>query len=180
VFSLFARKKPPKGPGLQGRRKLYLPENLYRRMINHCYEERPLEACGLFGGAAGHAELGFACDNAHRSPRIYQIDDQQMVAAWRQIQQAQQEIIAIYHSHVETDPVPSRTDIAQATFPEAFYVIVSLKGRRPRVQAWLIVDGQVTEHQVVIVRHVNGAWHDLRQAVRSRTEPGSRPDMGQV
>lgn len=176
MFGWFSRKKSTPSQALP-RRKLYLPENLYRRMINHCYEERPLEACGLFGGVAGHAELGFACDNAHRSPRIYQIDDRQMVEAWGVIQGARQEIIAIYHSHVETDPVPSQTDIDQATFPEAFYIIVSLKGRRPKVQAWQIVDRQVTEHQVVIQRHLDGAWRDLRQAVRPRSAPAERPDI---
>lgn len=171
MFSLFGRRKEKRDAALASRRKLYIPEVLYRRMINQCLEERPLEACGLLGGASGHVTLACATDNAERSPILYRVDERQLIAAHREIQAAKQEIIGIYHSHVKTDPVPSLTDIEQATFPEAFYVIVSLAHRRPVVRAWQIVDRHVTEHMVVIQKEMPGAWHDLRAAVRSRAEP---------
>ncbi len=155
--------QPPAAP----QRRILIPENIYRRMINHCYEERPLEACGLLVGAAGHVSAGYATDNQARSPVLYRVDDYQLLATAEEAERRGQEIAAIYHSHVTSDPVPSQTDIAQATWPEAFYIIVSLKGRRPRVRAWRIVDGQVSEHRIVVVRHYDGEWYDLRQAVRS-------------
>lgn len=177
MFSWFGKKKEADARSLHGRKKIYIPETLYRRMINHCYEERPLEACGLLGGVSGHVESGFATDNAHRSPVLYKVDDLQLLQAFKEIQGARQEIIGIYHSHVKTAPVPSLTDIEQATFPEASYLIVSLAHRRPLVRAWQIVDRQVTEQQVVIVREAPGAWRDLRQAVRAATEPAPKGDI---
>ncbi|HWI66472.1 MAG TPA: M67 family metallopeptidase [Symbiobacteriaceae bacterium] len=172
MFSLFGRKKQAGDAALAGRRKLYIPEVLYRRMINQCLEERPLEACGLFGGASGHVTMALATDNAERSPILYRVDERQLIAAHREIQAAKQEIIGIYHSHVKTDPVPSLTDIEQATFPEAFYVIVSLAHRRPLVRAWQIVDRHVTEHQVIIQKDLPGTWRDLRAAVQRNGDPG--------
>nr|PZN73827.1 MAG: hypothetical protein DIU55_02150 [Bacillota bacterium] len=161
------RNRHPAQPLAAPQRRLFIPENVYRRMVNHCYEERPLEACGLLVGVAGQVFAGYATDNAARSPVLYRVDDHQLIATAEAAERRGWEITAIYHSHVESDPVPSRTDIAQATWPEAFYLIISLRGKRPRARAWRIVDGQVSEHRIVIVRHYDGEWHDLRRAVRS-------------
>jgi len=177
LFSWFTRKRSSADRDRNGQRRLYIPEDIYRRMILHCREERPLEACGLLVGEAGHVVAGYATDNQHRSPVIYKVDDLQLLEVDRDIRSERQEIIAIYHSHVVTDPVPSRTDIQQATWPEAFYVIVSLKERRPRVRAWRIVDGQVSEHPVVVQRHLTGQWKDLRKAVRQAAESTAESDI---
>lgn len=177
LFSWFDKKKQSGEVPATPRRRLYIPEELYRRMINHCQEERPLEACGLLGGVSGHVESGFACDNEYRSKVLYKVEDRQLWTALREIEDARQELIGIYHSHVGTEPIPSKTDIGQATFPEAFYLIVSLKHRRPLVRAWRIVDRQVTEHQVVVVPGRGGPWRDLREAVRAAADPAPRTDI---
>lgn len=177
MFGWFGKKRNVREVDAQGRRRLFIPENVYQRMINHCKEERPLEACGLLVGEAGHVTAGYATDNQHRSPVIYKVDDLQLLEVDREIRSGRQEIIAIYHSHVLTDPIPSRTDIDQATWPEAFYIIVSLKDRRPRVRAWRIVDRQVTEHPIVVVKQTDGLWKDLRKAVRQAAESSVRTDI---
>jgi len=62
-------------------------------------------------------------------------------AAYRQIEAAGGELIAIYHSHPQGDPIPSVTDLAEATWPEAAYVIVGLRDpASPQVAAWQIRD----------------------------------------
>ncbi|HEY3365837.1 MAG TPA: M67 family metallopeptidase [Symbiobacteriaceae bacterium] len=175
MFWLFGKRKsttPLFGPG-----KLHIPETLYRRMINHCNEERPLEACGLLMGQGGQTLSAYATDNQHRSPVIYKVDEHQLLEALHDIRSEQHGLIGIYHSHVKTAPVPSRTDIGQAYWPEVFYVIVSLAHRRPQVRAWRIVDGHVTEHQVVIQKLASGKWHDLRRAVRPRQAPDAARDI---
>lgn len=167
VFSLFGHRRRTTKLAVDGARKLYIPELLYRRMLNHCQEERPLEACGLLVGVGEHAVSAYATDNEHRSPVLYKVDDRQLLQVFHEVQAEKQEIIAIYHSHVRSAPIPSRTDIEQATWPEAFYLIISLAHRRPQVRAWRIVDQQVTEHQVVVQRGAAGTWHDLRRAVQA-------------
>lgn len=156
----------PKLPA-SGQRKLYIPEMLYRRMLNHCKEERPLEACGLLTGVGQHVVSAYAADNEYRSPVLYKVDDRQLLHVVEKAHSEKQEIVAIYHSHVRSAPIPSRTDIEQATWPEAYYIIVSLAHRLPLVRVWRIVDQQVTEAQIVVQRDASGQWHDLRQAVQA-------------
>lgn len=175
MFWLFGKKQSPSRPFGPG--KLHIPETLYRRMINHCYEEKPLEACGLLVGMGGHTLSAYATDNQHRSPIVYKVDERQLLEALESIQNEKHGLIAIYHSHVKSPPVPSRTDIEQAYWPEVYYVIVSLAHRRPEVRAWRIVDGRVTEHQVVVDRLSRGVWRDLRQAVRPGRSPEEANDI---
>jgi proteasome lid subunit RPN8/RPN11 len=37
-----------------------------------------------------------------------------------------EELFGIYHSHPKTPPLPSKSDLAQAAYPEALYLIISL------------------------------------------------------
>jgi proteasome lid subunit RPN8/RPN11 len=56
------------------------------------------------------------------------------------------EMLAIYHSHPHGPETPSTSDIAQATYPESAYVIISLADKqKPSVRAFNIVDGRVEE-----------------------------------
>lgn len=183
MASLFRRVtsllRPQENAGLaiHARRKLYIPELLYNRMVDHCKQEKPLEACGLLVGVGGQVVTAYACDNKERSPILYRVDEEQLVLVMREIRSEGHEIIGIYHSHVKTEPVPSRTDIKQANWPEAFYVIVSLAQREAQVRNWRIVDRQVTEHQLVVQKDRPGTWRDLRKAVRGTGEPARGSDI---
>src|SRR5690606_3639808 len=104
-FVLWWRRNRREGRPLAApQRRILIPENIYRRMINHCYEERPLEACGLLVGAAGQVMAGYATDNQARSPVLYRVDDYQLLAAAEEAERRGREITAIYHSHVSSDP----------------------------------------------------------------------------
>ena len=57
-----------------------------------------------------------------------------------------QQIGAIYHSHVRSDPYPSQTDINYAKgWPGVEWVIVGLAGETPEVRSYLIEGGRVQE-----------------------------------
>ena len=76
-----------------------------------------------------------------------------MLALYRELDENDEEIVVIYHSHTETEAYPSRTDIAIAAEPGAHYVLVSTRKEiAPAIEfrSFRIVDGVVTEEPVSI------------------------------
>lgn len=94
--------------------------------------------------------------NAARSATFYEFDSTDLLRLYRQMDEADEVPVVIYHSHTATQAYPSRTDIALASEPEAHYVLVSTRETGPadgpyEFRSFRIVDGVVTEEDVHIV-----------------------------
>jgi len=131
-----------------------LPGVLLDEVIEWSLEGRPNEACGLLAGSAPAFEGGIATrflplTNAAASPYRYLIDPDQQLRAMLDIDDADEVIWGIVHSHVASPGVPSDTDVGLAAYPDALYLICSLANPEPEVRAWSIRDGAV--HEVVLV-----------------------------
>lgn len=117
--------------------------------------EYPDECCGVILGPAGS---GMAMRlkpmiNAAHSPTFYEFDSKDLLALYREVDDNDEEIVVIYHSHTETEARPSRTDIAYASEPLAHYVLVSTREEiAPAIEfrSFRIIDGVVTEEEVSI------------------------------
>jgi proteasome lid subunit RPN8/RPN11 len=135
---------------------LRLAPDVYLQMVAHCYDGLPLEACGLLAGppsGAGEAQPATVCyptANAAASARVYVVEPRDFLAADRDADRRNLEIVAVFHSHTHTDAYPSPTDIAQAPDPGWHYVLVSLRAAAPVVRSYRIADGQATEEPVVL------------------------------
>ena len=46
------------------------------------------------------------------------------------------DLLAIYHSHPVSDPVPSRTDLERNYFDGVMHLILSLKAEEPILRGW--------------------------------------------
>ena len=126
-------------------------------MVAHALACYPLEMCGLIAGAPGGDDVVSVawfepCDNIAESSKVYTVDPRQHLAADRRAEDEGIEIVGVVHSHTHTEPYPSPTDVAQAVDPGWHYVIVSLRDDEPMVRSWRIVDTNVTEEPVVVVR----------------------------
>ena len=117
--------------------------------------EYPDECCGVILGPAGadtpirHIPM----INAAHSPTFYEFDPKDLLALYREVDDKDEEIVVIYHSHTETEAYPSRTDIAYAGEPGAHYVLVSTREEiAPATvfRSYRIIDGVVTEEEVSI------------------------------
>lgn len=81
------------------------------------------------------------CANAHETPTTrYRIDPRDQLRAFRDIDARGEDLIAIYHSHPASQPYPSPIDRAEAHYPDAFYILVSLRGPEPELEAYRITD----------------------------------------
>jgi len=131
---------------------LRLTREIYMEMVAHCLAGLPDEACGLLVGCYGGDEAThvFVTPNAAASALIYEIDPGELLAVDRQARALGADIMGVFHSHTHTDAYPSATDVAQALDPGWHYVLVSLRDTHPVVRSYLIVEGAVTEEQVVV------------------------------
>ena len=130
---------------------LRLSRDVHRRMVGHCYDGLPLEACGLLAGSIGsHASECYPAINEAESARYYTVRPKDLLLADRDADGRGMVLVGVFHSHTHTDAYPSPTDIDQAPDPNWHYVIVSLRDEAPVVRSFRIVDGKVSEEPVVV------------------------------
>jgi proteasome lid subunit RPN8/RPN11 len=127
-----------------------LPRELRDRIVAHARESVPDEACGLIAGRAGEPTRVIRCANAHETPTTrYRIEPREQLHAFRDMDERNEELVAIYHSHPASQPYPSPTDRAESHYPDAVYLLVSLRSAEPELRAFRIVDDVVREVRVV-------------------------------
>lgn len=124
-------------------------------IIEQARAEYPDECCGVILGPSGKdSPTRFkAMINAAHSPTFYEFDPKDLLALYREVDDNDEEITVIYHSHTETEAFPSRTDIAYAGEPGAHYVLVSSRKEiAPAIEfrSFRIIDGTVMEEEVSI------------------------------
>jgi proteasome lid subunit RPN8/RPN11 len=85
--------------------------------------------------------------NVHASPKRFEIDGRDVLAAMREFEAQSWEIGAIYHSHTHTPPYPSQTDVNfAANWPGVEWIIVGLSdAQAPELRSYLIEEGVVRE-----------------------------------
>jgi proteasome lid subunit RPN8/RPN11 len=124
--------------------------------VAHVREGLPNEVCGLLAGRRGVVSRVIRCRNDHETPRTrYRIATADLLHVPR-LEDAGEELLAIYHSHPETEARPSPTDVRESQFiddngavrplyPDSLYVLLSLQGGNPELRAYAIDAGVVRE-----------------------------------
>ncbi len=130
--------------------RVTLPSELLAEIVEWSLRGRPNEACGLIAGRAPASDGGFptrflGLTNAAASPYRYLIDPDEQLRAMLAIDDADEMVWGIVHSHVASPAVPSDTDVGLAAYPDALYLICSLAAEQPEVRAWVIRGSAVTE-----------------------------------
>ncbi|MEC3920639.1 M67 family metallopeptidase [Nocardia sp. CDC160] len=133
---------------------LVIRADLVEAMVAHARADHPDEACGVIAGPEGsdRPERFIPMINAARSPTFYEFDSTEQLRLWREMDNADEEPVVIYHSHTATEAYPSRTDISFASEPNAHYVLISTRdAERHELRSYRILEGVVTEEPVEIV-----------------------------
>src|SRR3954453_23634163 len=127
-----------------------VPQAVFDELLAHAREEAPTECCGLIGGSDGVAATVYRGRNAEASPLRYNLDPQDQLRIYDEIEERGEELTAIYHSHTASPAYPSQTDINLAAYPDAIYLIVSLAEGEKDLRGFSITDGEVTEVDLVV------------------------------
>ncbi len=136
---------------------LHLSTEQHDRIVAHCFDGLPDEACGLLAGPitpdlepTGAVQQIYPCVNADASARTYTVDSRDLLRAMRDAEANGGDLMGVWHSHTHTDAYPSDTDVRQAMEPGWIYVLVSLKHAEPVMRAYRIRDGQIAEVDVQV------------------------------
>jgi [CysO sulfur-carrier protein]-S-L-cysteine hydrolase len=127
-----------------------IARQMVEEMAAHAREEAPNECCGMIGGIDGEARTLYRATNAEASPLRYSLDAQDQFRIMRQMEEAGEELVSIYHSHTGSPAYPSQTDVNLALYPDAVYVIVSLQSEEPDVRGYWIRDGEIDDAELDI------------------------------
>jgi proteasome lid subunit RPN8/RPN11 len=126
-------------------------------IISHSREAYPEEACGILAGKGNSVERVARMKNLDASRVTYRFDPDEQNRAFRELDREGLRMVAIYHSHTDSQAYPSQTDIGRAffpgttepNFPETAYVIVSLAQEEPEVRAFMIGGDGVEEISII-------------------------------
>lgn len=104
-----------------------IPRLLVNQILEQAQRSPEAEVCGLIAGRHGQPVRCYPVANADPHPdHHFLMEPHQQIAAMRAMRERGEELFAIYHSHPDSPPLPSAEDLAQAAYPEALYLIISL------------------------------------------------------
>ncbi|MHB8958733.1 MAG: M67 family metallopeptidase [Candidatus Limnocylindrales bacterium] len=164
--------------------RVRLPRAMAEAIARHAREARPNESCGLVVGSALASDGGEAlryvrCRNTATSPSRYVVHRDDLLAVLAELDRSGEELWGVVHSHVRSAAMPSTTDIGEAAWPSAVYLLVSLADDRddrddrtlesvlPDVRAWRIAGGAARELALDIRDGIGDDIGDgVREAVR--------------
>lgn len=132
-------------------RGLTIPVAIAAELLAHAQAEAPNEACGILAGSVidGRASTYHPARNAEASPYVYSVHPDDLVRIVLGIDDAGQDLVAIFHSHTHTPAVPSPTDRRQAMYPDAFHILATLMDAdaapMQALRAWRLRNGDATE-----------------------------------
>lgn len=118
-------------------------------IMSHAREARPNECCGLLLGAGTRIERAHRARNIDERPTRFLIDPQDHFAAIRAARASGRTVLGVYHSHPSSPANPSPADVAEASYGEYLYLIVSLAKRQPDIRAFRLREGDFVEQPLV-------------------------------
>lgn len=121
-----------------------LSQNQIEEIFAHARAELPRECCGLIGGRFDLARSVYPLRNVAANPLVeYEAAIEDLFLAQRTMRERNETLLGIYHSHPnQSEPQPSRTDVARAFYPEAIYFIVGFANETPVLRAFKIYENE--------------------------------------
>ena len=129
-----------------------LPRPLVRQLLSEAQHSPSAEVCGLISARDGEPFRVYPVPNVSQTPaRFFTMDPKSQIHAMRSMRDAGEELFAIYHSHPDGPATPSAEDLAQAAYPGALYLIISLQPKHaPTLRAFWLRGGQAEPVELVM------------------------------
>ncbi len=125
--------------------RLLLPHSIHDEMVARAQAELPAECCGLLAGrlpergdsqATVRVEVRYSLRNELQSPTEYLSEPRSMFDAMRNMREHGIDVLAVYHSHPSSPPVPSKKDLDRNYSEGVINFILGLAGPTPELRGW--------------------------------------------
>jgi proteasome lid subunit RPN8/RPN11 len=106
---------------------IQIPRKITNQLLHLAQISPDSEVCGLISSKNGVPSHCYPVKNVAEQPKQrFLLDAAEQIAAMAAMRAQGEELFAIYHSHPSAPASPSVTDLEQAAYPEALYLIISL------------------------------------------------------
>lgn len=135
---------------------IYMTKSDYEKILEHCMEGLPNEACGLIAGTRKDdnkfIKKVYLLTNIDASNEHFSMDPKEQLAAVKDMRTNGYELLGNFHSHPESPSRPSEEDKRLAYDSKVNYLILSLmKADAPVLRAFNIDEGKnVTAEEIII------------------------------
>lgn len=135
---------------------LYMKKKDYEKVLKHCKDALPNEACGLLAGTRDgdkkQIEKVYLLNNLDQSSEHFSMDPKEQFAAARDIRGNGWELLGNFHSHPETPSRMSEEDKRLAYDTKLNYLILSLRDLESPVLNAFCIDEEknVTREECII------------------------------
>ncbi len=108
-------------------KSISLPRHIANRLLTIAQSNPETEICGLIGAVNGLPKTVYSVENiAQDKLHLFEMNPGRQIDAMKQMRNKGESLFAIFHSHPDAPAEPSETDLQQASYPEALYLIISL------------------------------------------------------
>ncbi len=125
--------------------EIKIPHRIISEIISHAREGYPEEVCGILAGTDEGVSTVYRMTNVEHSPVSYFMDPREQFQVMKLMRKEGLKMLAIYHSHPDSQAYPSAKDVSLAFYDDVAYIIVSLADDKPEVRAFEIKEGRVRE-----------------------------------
>ena len=116
-----------------------IPKAFREAMLSHAIENYPNECCGVLSGMGDIATYHYPMENAASSPFRYEFEGKEHIKVIKSIEEHNWDVLCIYHSHTGSEARLSDTDLRLITYPDSYYLIISLKDSdNPDIRAYKV------------------------------------------
>ena len=123
-----------------------ITESAYQSILAQAQKDAPIESCGyLLGTDKETATENYPMTNIDHSEEHFCFDPKEQFSAIKYARQKGLKIVGNWHSHPASPSRPSEEDKHLAYDPNILYFILSLAEEKPVLNAFRIVEGEVTE-----------------------------------
>ncbi len=134
--------------------RLRIPRPILEVLLDHARTERPYECCGLLAGTVadgwGDVRTRYPLVNELRSRTEFLSEPRSLFDAMKAMRQNGEEILAVYHSHPSSAPIPSLRDRERNYSEQVMTVIVGFEKDECSLRVWWLTAETASEAEWLV------------------------------